>query len=163
MKDRVREAVFSLLGDDVVGAHAVDLFAGSGALGLETLSRGGVSATFVEQHFPTAATLRQNCVALGVADVCDVEAANTLLWAERCQLPSDKPWVVFCSPPYAFFVERREAMLALVERLLAAAPIGSAFVVEADEQVSMGELPDAAAWDLRFYPPAVIAIYRKRP
>lgn len=161
MKDRVREAVFSLLGDDVLGAHAIDLFAGSGALGLEMLSRGGASATFLEQHFPTAATLRENCAALDVAGVCEVLAANTLLWAERCEPPADKRWVVFCSPPYAFFVERREAMLQLLQRLISLAPAGSAFVVEADERFEMDLLPQPAAWDVRSYPPAAIAIHRK--
>src|SRR5208283_2997773 len=80
MKDRVREAVFNLLSDDVVGTRALDLFAGSGALALEALSRGSRRATFVEQHFPTAAVLRQNIAALGVVDDCEVFAANTLLW-----------------------------------------------------------------------------------
>src|SRR5438105_2010542 len=54
MKDRVREAVFNLLGPSVTGSHAIDLFAGTGALGLEALSRGAARATFIERHFPTS-------------------------------------------------------------------------------------------------------------
>ena len=68
MKDRVREAVFNLLGPAVVGKHALDLFAGTGALGFEALSRGAAAATFVERHFPTADHLRQTAASLGVAD-----------------------------------------------------------------------------------------------
>src|SRR5205823_2176218 len=52
MKDRTREAVFNLLGPGVTGTHAIDLFAGTGALGLEAISRGAESATLIEQHFP---------------------------------------------------------------------------------------------------------------
>src|SRR5947207_6491605 len=54
MKDRVREAVFNLLGAQVAGTQAIDLFAGTGALGLEALSRGAAQATFIDRHLPTA-------------------------------------------------------------------------------------------------------------
>ena len=68
MKDRVREAVFNLIGPAVRGTHAIDLFAGTGALGLEALSRGAASALFVERHFPTADVIRQNVETLGVSN-----------------------------------------------------------------------------------------------
>src|SRR5687768_13415002 len=55
MKDRVREAVFNLIGPRVVGKRAIDLFAGTGAIGLEALSRGASHAVLLERHFPTAA------------------------------------------------------------------------------------------------------------
>jgi 16S rRNA (guanine966-N2)-methyltransferase len=58
--DRVRAAVFSSLGDLVPGARVLDLFAGSGALGIEALSRGAESAVFVEHHGPTAGIIRRN-------------------------------------------------------------------------------------------------------
>src|SRR6185369_13778531 len=54
MKDRVREAVFNLLGPGVKGSHAIDLFAGTGALGLEAISRGAAQATLIERHLPTS-------------------------------------------------------------------------------------------------------------
>ena len=56
MKDRVREALFNLLGNAVEGKIAIDLFAGTGALGLEALSRGASRAVFIERHRPTAQT-----------------------------------------------------------------------------------------------------------
>ncbi len=163
MKDRVREAVFNLLGPAVVGKHAVDLFAGTGALGLEAISRGAARGTFVEQHFPTAAVIRENAALLGVADRCEVYPANTFIWAQRQVVASDEPWLVFCSPPYAFYTERQAEMLALVGSLLERAPPESIFVVESDAWFERALLPDAAAWDIREYPPATIAIYRKTP
>src|SRR4051794_22495694 len=60
MKDRVREAVFNLLGKQIAGSHAIDLFAGTGALGLEALSRGAARATFIERHFLTAKLIEEN-------------------------------------------------------------------------------------------------------
>ncbi len=67
MKDRVREALFNLVGPSVIDAHAIDLFAGTGALGLEALSRGAARATFVERHYPTAATIKENIATLASA------------------------------------------------------------------------------------------------
>ena len=118
MKDRVREALFNLLGPAVKGLHAIDLFAGTGALGLEAISRGAARATFVEQHFPTAAVVRQNAIQLDVASHCEVLAANTFIWAQRHTLSYAEPWVVFCSPPYAFYHDRQDEMLLLVRTLL---------------------------------------------
>jgi 16S rRNA (guanine966-N2)-methyltransferase len=162
MKDRVREAVFNLIGNAVKGKHAVDLFAGTGALGLEAISRGAASATLVEQHFPTAELIRQNCAALEVEDRCTVLPANTLLWPKRWpELPAI-PWLVFCSPPYDLYVEHASEMRALVARLIERAPAQSMFVVEADERFDFGQLPDADQWDVRVYPPAVVGIWEKK-
>jgi 16S rRNA (guanine966-N2)-methyltransferase len=160
MKERVREAVFNLIGPDVKAKHAIDLFAGTGALGFEALSRGAASATFVERHFPTARAIERTAEALGVREQCTVLAADTLLWSKR--LPSLPPtaWVVFCSPPYELYVTRAAEMLALVEQLLRQAPVGSVFVVETDEQFDFATLPDADRFDVRAYPPAIVGILR---
>jgi 16S rRNA (guanine966-N2)-methyltransferase len=162
MKERVREALFNLLGPAVAGKHAIDLFAGTGALGFEAISRGAASATFVERHFPTAAAIKQNAEALGVLEQCTVLPANTLLWPKRLpELPSS-PWVVFCSPPYELYVSQAAEMLALIEQLLRHAPAESMFAVEADERFDFASLPAAERWDVRAYPPAVLGILRVR-
>src|SRR5918998_6335794 len=64
--DRVREALFSILGAAVDGARVLDLFAGSGALGIEALSRGAAEATFVERAPAALRALRGNLAALGI-------------------------------------------------------------------------------------------------
>ncbi len=180
MKDRVREAVFNLIGPAVVGTHAIDLFAGTGALGLEAISRGAARATFFEQHFPTADVIGKNVATLGVNKVCQVIAADTFRWFQawsrsreqstrestapvsaRQELSRSEPWLVFCSPPYDFYVERREDMLALLTTLVHLSPAGSILVVEANERFDFGRLPDELSWDVREYPPARIAIGRK--
>ncbi len=161
MKDRTREAVFNLIGPSVKGKHAIDLFAGTGALGIEALSRGAARATFIEQHFPTASIIRQNAAELGVTAQAQVQPASAFIWAQEAGLDTESPWLVFCSPPYAFFAERREAMLALIGTLLARSPAESIFVVEADRRFDINQLPDAGRWDVREYPPAVVAIHRK--
>ncbi|MEN6497744.1 MAG: RsmD family RNA methyltransferase, partial [Thermoguttaceae bacterium] len=130
MKDRTREAIFNLLGTTVVGKHAIDLFAGTGALALEALSRGAERATLLETHVPTVAIVRQNIVTLDVEATCDVVTADTFRWWKRRPDLGPTPWLVFCSPPYAFYVERRDELLELLRTLLEAAPADSLFVVE---------------------------------
>lgn len=165
MKDRVREAVFNLLGPGVRGMHAVDLFAGTGALGLEALSRGAAHATFFERHFPTAGLIRDNAVALGVVGDCTIVPANTFVQVRR-ELPwwpsreQAAAWLVFCSPPYDFYVDRAAEMRALFDALTTAAPAGSILVVEADERFNMRSLPEPDLWDVRGYPPAFVALRR---
>lgn len=164
MKDRLREAVFNLIGTDVRDALAIDLFAGTGALGLEALSRGARQAIFLEQHFPTAAIIKQNIAALAVADRCEVVPGNTFVWFRRfgqsLAAPSG-PWLVFCSPPYDFYVERTAEMLELIGGMIATAPQKSIFVVESDERFDFQSLPQPNEWDVRRYPPAVVGIMRK--
>lgn len=160
MKDRVREAVFNLLGPAVVGKHVLDLFAGTGALGLEALSRGAARASFFEQHFPTAGVIRQNIELFAAADKCQVIAANTFLYLRRHldELSAGEPWLVFCSPPYAFYTERRPEMLQLIGGLLDRAQHASVLVVEADMHFDFAALPQADQWNVRDYPPARVAI-----
>ncbi|MDB5069409.1 MAG: rsmD [Candidatus Eremiobacteraeota bacterium] len=95
---RVKEALFSILGSRVDDARVLDLFAGSGALGFESLSRGAAHVTFVEKHRPTAEALRASARALGIAD--HVEVINAP--AERAvkAIPGRYD-LVFADPPYA--------------------------------------------------------------
>ena len=97
--DRVREAWMSILGDDLNGAEVLDLFAGSGALGLEALSRGAGSATFVELNPPSLKALEQNIAALGVDGVVTVHRGDAIRFVER--LPKRAYHIVFADPPYA--------------------------------------------------------------
>jgi 16S rRNA (guanine(966)-N(2))-methyltransferase RsmD len=164
MKDRVREAVFNLLGPSVRDKLAFDLFAGTGALGLEALSRGAVRATFIERHIPTARLIEQNAALLGVESQVDVVAADTFFWGRTGRdkaVSQGHPWLVFCSPPYDLYVARREDMLTLIRGLLAESPAASVFVVESDRRFDFGVLADLGAWDVREYPPAVIGMLER--
>jgi 16S rRNA (guanine966-N2)-methyltransferase len=92
--DRVREALFSMLGD-VAGARVLDLYAGSGALGIEALSRGAESAVFVERDRQALAALQRNLDAVG-ADA-DVRRQDVLRFLAHPEGTFD---LVFCDPPY---------------------------------------------------------------
>jgi 16S rRNA (guanine(966)-N(2))-methyltransferase RsmD len=159
MKDRVREAVFNLLGPAVAGSHAIDLFAGTGALGLEAISRGAARATFIERHLPTAKLIEQNIASLGVGDRTEVIFGDAFAWSAAYRPPAGSPpLVVFCSPPYDFYVDRQQEMLDLIAGWVKSAPTGSQIVVEADERFDFWLLEQPDAWDVRRYPPAIVGV-----
>ena len=176
MKHRVREAIFNLIGTELEGMHAIDVFAGTGALGLEALSRGAASATFIERHVPMSRVVEQNVSAIHAGDRTEVLVTSAFVWSQR-DLGSgvwesgrgETPWVAFVSPPYDFYVDRETEMLALIEALIANAPEGSLIVVEADERFDFAKLPGEVkrargedGWDVRLYPPAVVGVRRLR-
>src|SRR5213596_4082626 len=118
--DRVREAWLSILQRPVRGARALDLYAGSGALGLEALSRGAVSADFVEVSRHALAALKANIAALAVEDRTVIHRVDALHFAER--LHPGQYDVAFADPPYA---GDQAARLVAVFRLNAFARIFS--------------------------------------
>jgi 16S rRNA (guanine966-N2)-methyltransferase len=159
MKDRVREMLFDLLGPAVKGTTAIDLFAGTGALGFEAISRGAARAVFCERHFPTADALRRSAKALEIADRVEVRPGDALVWAQRLPpLPTDAAWLVFIAPPWELFQSRTADLVGLIAALRAAAPAGSFIVVESDTAFDAAALPEAAAWRTRPAAPAVLHI-----
>ena len=119
--DRVREAWLSIVGPEVAGAAVVDLFAGSGALGLEALSRGATSATLVEMNRASLAAIRTNVAALGVADRVEIVRRDVFRFLDENERVFD---LAFADPPYG---------LGLAERLVArfrAAPFARHLGVE---------------------------------
>jgi 16S rRNA (guanine(966)-N(2))-methyltransferase RsmD len=97
--DRVREALFSVLGD-ITGMAAVDCYAGSGALGMEALSRGAASAWFIESGREASAVIEQNLRSLGLNEratisKCAVESTSRAIGRQRFDLVlSDPPWPI---------------------------------------------------------------------
>jgi 16S rRNA (guanine966-N2)-methyltransferase len=100
--DRVREAIFNVLGSlgGVEGATVVDLFAGTGALGIEALSRGAAHVTFVDRDPTAVGTIHDNVAAVGLAEASyDVVRADALRWLAR---PGPAFDLALCDPPYEF-------------------------------------------------------------
>ena len=95
--DRVREALFSILGD-LAGAHVLDLFAGSGALGLEALSRGAARATLVERAPAALRVLRDNVADIGAT--AEVVAADARAYLRVARAQGAQYDLVFLDPPY---------------------------------------------------------------
>jgi 16S rRNA (guanine966-N2)-methyltransferase len=110
--DRVREAWMSILGEALQDARVLDLFAGSGALGLEALSRGAAAATFVELSPASLEALRANVAALGVTERATVHRGDALRFAGRLEAGAFD--VAFADPPYT--TDAAERLVALFRR-----------------------------------------------
>jgi 16S rRNA (guanine(966)-N(2))-methyltransferase RsmD len=102
LADRAREALFSILGDAVPGRPFYDVFAGSGAVGIEALSRGASSVTLVERDPQAVRDIIQHLEQFQVTDRARVLRADAYRWADKCCLPPE-PVNIFLGPPYREF------------------------------------------------------------
>jgi 16S rRNA (guanine966-N2)-methyltransferase len=119
----VKETLFGILADRVIDARVLDLYAGSGSVGIEALSRGAASCDFVEHDRRAIAAIRENLERAGVAEHASVHTLDVMRFLER---PEDVRFgLAFVDPPYA-----ERAILAPLERLVAHLAPGAMVVVK---------------------------------
>ncbi len=153
--DRVREAVFSMLGE-LDGAIALDLFAGSGALGIEALSRGAARAVFVERNARAATVLAANLAALGLGpEVAELRREDALRAVQSAGERAETYDLLFIDPPYREAGVWSRELSASLPALLAT---GARIVVESDRRAVL-EL-DANVERERRYGDTTIRIHR---
>lgn len=150
MADRVRAALFSILGDAVPGRDFLDIFAGTGAVGLEALSRGARRATFVEKDSRNVQALHKVLRDWNLNDRAQVIQADAYRWADKGAIPGE-PCTVFLGPPYPDFDEHCDALQWMVRTLEEKLPAGSVLVVQAEKQFPTELLFQGEGWDLRLY------------
>jgi 16S rRNA (guanine966-N2)-methyltransferase len=143
--DRLRETLFNVLTKHVAGARFLDLFAGTGAVGIEALSRGAAEVVFVEKHVPAAALIRKNLGSLGVPSGATVLAIDVLRGLEKlaslCK-PGDALFdLVFLDPPYAAVDEYENVLKFLGATTILAA--GCIVIAEHRRTVEMPGNPGA--------------------
>jgi len=152
--DRVREALFSILGS-VEGLRVLDLYAGSGALGLEALSRGAESATFVESGRPALAAIRANVAATG--EDAEVVASDAIKWLRAATGRKGAFDLVFCDPPYDAATSVAQPLAELLPRVAAPQAL---IVTESSKRNPL--VLDLPLSDERTYGDTRIAIHRGR-
>jgi 16S rRNA (guanine966-N2)-methyltransferase len=133
--DRVREAWMSTLQHDLPDARVLDLFAGSGALGLETLSRGAAHVTFVEKAVGPLRALEANVQRLGAGDETEIVKVDALKYVAG--LPALAYDIALADPPYA-----GDAAAQLIERFLAT-PFAGILCVEHSARATLPAAPAA--------------------
>lgn len=147
----VREALFSILGNAVPGRLFYDIFAGTGVVGLEAVSRGATGTRAIEKDGRLGAEIIKYAQQFGVADKLQVLKADVYRWGERWLPPGNAPVNLFLSPPFPDLSERADEFLALVNQLLDKAPDESVLVIQAEDGFPLDRLPDLPAWDVRKY------------
>ncbi|MGB6876842.1 MAG: 16S rRNA (guanine(966)-N(2))-methyltransferase RsmD [Candidatus Acidiferrales bacterium] len=99
--DRLRETLFDILGDTVEGCLFVDLFAGTGAVGIEAISRGARRVVFIERHAPAVQVIRENLKSLEIASAAEILPMDAMRGLERLASQHEPSDFVFLDPPYA--------------------------------------------------------------
>lgn len=115
VSDMAREGLFASLGVDVEGAACLDLFAGTGALGIEGLSRGAASCTFVERNPKAVAAIRENLRRTKLEDLAVVRRADVRRWLTRDVAAQETFDLVLLDPPYDLAGPPLEAVIAALD------------------------------------------------
>lgn len=153
--DRAREALFNILGLRVRGARVLDLFAGSGALGLESLSRGAKEATFNDLSKDSVAIVKKNIAALKAEDRARVYQTDFSAFLNAVKDPFD---LIFIDPPYRFDYGEKALQTIAEKGLLTENGIA---VYERDRPFA-GEIALLDKYDERKYGKAILTFFRRK-
>jgi len=156
----VREALFSILGNSVPQRPFFDVFAGTGANGMEAISRGATEAVFLERDNRLAADISKNLKKFEIERVGLVLKVDVYRWAERW-LPPAGPVNVFLSPPFADLEHRLDDFLTMVRLLMDKVPEDSTVTVQGELGFPEDKLPDPENWDVRKYGRNMLLVWVK--
>jgi len=158
-QDKVREAMFNILGD-INGKKVLELFAGSGAFGIEAISRGAGSVTFVDNNFRCVQTIKSNLKTLGVPDSrYNIIKANALSFPAKFGAGGEKFDIVFLDPPY--YMDMAKKCLINMDSYDIVSPVGLVMVEHFKKDALDVELGRFVFVDKRGYGNALITILRR--
>jgi 16S rRNA (guanine966-N2)-methyltransferase len=150
----VKAAIFNLVGPGIEGAHVLDLFAGSGAIGIEALSRGAAHVTFVDREPRGLAILRQNLDALELKERARVVRGDVVRWLQSSPAEVRQAGLVFLDPPYDDVVLDRS--LRVLDRILTDALV----VAEHSRRQTLTDLPRLRVDRERRYGDTMVTLLR---
>jgi 16S rRNA (guanine(966)-N(2))-methyltransferase RsmD len=157
--DRLRETLFNILGPTVNGGTFVDLYAGTGAVGIEALSRGAHHAIFVEQHAPAVVLIRRNLESLGIGAEAEILGVDAVRAIERLEARHVHAQFIFLDPPYAADLEYESALEALGESPMVA-PEGRVIVEHLKKRKVVERVGDLELARVVEQGDAALSIYR---
>ena len=159
--DKVREALFSILGTRIPGSRFLDLYAGTGAVGIEALSRGAQIVTFVESDPKAVQIIRKNVTACGLLEQAELRVEATQTFLRRPQSWNGPYDVVFADPPYT---DREAVELVLGSCSLDLLASEAVMVIEQDARVQLPTSTDRARLMRRYeYGDTALFLYGMAP
>ena len=153
MSERARSAIFSILGGDLDGLSVLDAFAGSGALGLEALSRGASGAVFIEQDRVASRIIKENCQVLGVEQKSIVINTTVNNWINAHG--TDEFDLIFVDPPYY------RPQLSTILKLFGLLKVGGTMILSHSGSGGTLNKTGSVVVDNRSYANACITFYRR--
>ena len=148
---RVRESFFSILGNAIPGRPFIDVFAGTGVIGIEAISRGATLATFLEKDPKSAADILRYLRDFDVFEKGLVLRTDVYRWAERWIPPLDKPLNLFLSPPFKDFDDKMPEFVKLIQLLWGKLPDESVMTIQGENEFPIDQIPEIEAYDYRKY------------
>lgn len=156
----VREALFSILGNAVPDRLFVDVFAGTGVLGLEALSRGAKSAYFIERDTRLANAIEQHLKRFDFKDRARLYRTDVYRWLAAWQ-PPPEPANVFLSPPFADLHDRPDVLLEALQGLQDKVAPDSVIVLQSERGAPLEEMSDMQEWEQRRYGRNTLFIWQR--
>jgi 16S rRNA (guanine966-N2)-methyltransferase len=150
----VKQALFNMVGPSIEGARVLDLFAGSGAIGIEALSRGAASVTFVDQEPRGLAILRQNLDALGFKDRAHAVRGDVVRWLEASRDAVRAADFIFLDPPY------EDVVLDRALKVLDAGVAGATVLAEHSRRQSLPSLERLRVDRQRRYGDTLVTVFK---
>jgi 16S rRNA (guanine966-N2)-methyltransferase len=156
----VRAAYFSILGNAIPGRIFVDIFAGTGVVGLEALSRGAKQTLFIERDFRLAQEIEQHVRAFDLARQAKLFRTDAYRWIAAWQAPPE-PVNVFLSPPFPDLRERPQDFVQAVATLQEKVAPESVIVIQAERGSPLTDDALLAGWEERYYGRNLLLIWQK--
>lgn len=153
MGERQRNSLFNIIKDEIEGAEVLDMFAGTGSLGLETLSRGAKVATFVERDQIAQNAIAKNIETLGLEDRANLVRASASAWLEKNE---DKKFdLIFADPPYD------DVQFSTVSQIMGLLKPGALMVLSHPGRSESPTRPGVVVVDNRSYGTVALTFYRR--
>jgi 16S rRNA (guanine966-N2)-methyltransferase len=156
----VREALFSILGNAVPGRPFVDIFAGTGVVGLEAISRGASLTTFVERDNRLAQDIDNYLRKFNVSRQARLFRTDAYRWVAAWRAPKE-PANIFLSPPFPDLTERPEGLLEAIRTLQDRVADESVIILQSELGSPLDDAPELLSWERRKYGRNILLLWQK--
>jgi len=155
--DRAKTTLFDLLGPDILDKRVLDLYAGSGSFGIEALSRGAKSATFIDNNRYAAQDIKDNLGKAKLSENAKVIKMSSFDFVDSVE--ADTFDIVFADPPFPFFKEGTRRVLGLLNHILPIIPLGGAVILKHPSRIELTDLDELTLADKKDFGESSVSIW----